>query len=75
MQVGDIIIKADGQPVDDAASLQAAVDREQGPSGAYGVAGRRGTEPDCHTRGAGRPKALGHLCERGHCWCGNRHLL
>ena len=67
MQVGDIIIKADGQPVDDAASLQA--------TGAYGVAGRRGTEPDCHTRGAGRPKTLGHLCERGHCWCGNRHLL
>ena len=29
MQVGDIIIKADGQPVDDAASLQAAVDRSK----------------------------------------------
>ena len=29
MQVGDIIIKAYGQPVDDAASLQAAVDRSK----------------------------------------------
>ena len=74
MQVGDIIIKADGQPVDDAASLQAAVDRSKDRLVLTVL--RDGEERNLTVTPWSRTaENAWAFMWRGHCWCGNRHLL